>query len=358
VLVGAALFLGGGYWLATRGDRGPEPGPSSTGVGAGTRGADAAATGELAMMSSATAAVPLARPPVWSSDVSADAGLGTNELHGLARFANVTRAVGAKGTILVRAATGGWAREASGTDANLASIAMRDRFSVAVGAQGTALHAAGADGKWTASKTGTKEDLTGVAVVKAGASEAFAVGARGTLLHESAPGQSWTVETSPVAVDFAGVWASDDGALVLAVGKGGAVVRRDARGTWRVEPSGTNEDLLAIAGEMQSVRAVGAHGTVIQRNGEGSSGDAAAGAWVLVSPPAAEGPAASADLYGVAVRAGTIHAVGAHGATLRYGSRGWQIDRSGTDSDLFCVLADPALIVAAGAGGIVMKRAQ
>lgn len=344
-----ALFLGGGYWLATRGDRGAANEVDGEG--------DAASGESPTVFDSTRTPLPAPHYTIWSPSLGDDAGLGNADLLGIARASQVTKAVGKGGLVVKRDALGAWSREDSGTTVDLFGIAMHaSGAAIVVGAHGTALVEGARDRPWAATKTGTEEDLRAVAFA-ASSGAAFAVGAKGTVLSLPKGALAWKAETSPVPADLSGVWASDDGSLVIAVGKGGCVLRRADAGEWVLEPSGTTEDLFAVAGEDRSVRAAGAAGTVVQRNA-GKGGSDAGAAWALVSPPAAEGPAATANLYGIAMHGGTIHVVGAHGATLRYGSRGWQVDQSGTERTLYAVVADASLTAAAGAGGLVMTRAQ
>src|SRR6185369_1361084 len=104
---------------------------------------------------------------------------------------------------------------------------------MAVGAKGTALRGTDPDGRWTAMTTATHADLHGVAFDRG---DAYAVGAQGVVLRLPAGSANWFMEPIPTHADLLSVWANGDG-LVIAVGRGGAVVRRTAEGAWVLEPS-------------------------------------------------------------------------------------------------------------------------
>lgn len=83
--------------------------------------------------------------------------------------------------------------------------------------------------------------------------------------------QTVATETSSVPLPLFDVWSATVGADLVAVGLGGAVYRRPAgEDAWRLEDTGTEQDLYAVFGTRpDDVFAVGARGTVLHYDGVG-----------------------------------------------------------------------------------------
>ncbi|MEO7330050.1 MAG: hypothetical protein ABI193_15855 [Minicystis sp.] len=160
-----------------------------------------------------------------------------------------------------------------------------------------------------AEPSSTGETLLAVAL---GEGAAYAAGEHGVLLHRG-PREAWRVEPSgtdhtlrALAVAAPGGPRSVDGeqeeAPVFAVGDGGTVLRRSAAGTWRSEPSSTGRDLYAVWAEGALVVAAGERGTLIARR--------ATGIWDPI-PAHTE-----ADLRRIVARSGNRLLVGAREALI------------------------------------------
>ncbi len=141
-----------------------------------------------------------------------------------------------------------------------------------------------------------------------------------------------------------GVWSGPDGAFV--VGDHGTALFRDADGGVSAVPTGTKEDLYAVAGS--PVLAVGDRATVLRFATDTK-------AWV---PEALPRPVA--DLRAVDALATAAVAVGTRGqGYLRVAEGSWTAIKLG-DADLFGVAlcageeSEPHAVVAAGADGTVM----
>jgi hypothetical protein len=162
---------------------------------------------------------------------------------------------------------------------------------------------------------------------------------------------------APLPVDAAasGVELFDVGGagteLLLAVGSGGAVLRRDAAGTGLESlPAATTETLRSVwVVSATDAFAVGDGGTILRWDG---------GAWSVMSSPA--DPWAGRRLNGVwGSSASNVFAVGESGTLLRFDGAGWTEQPHDVASDLAAVWGSSAgsvFVVSAALDGQVLHR--
>jgi hypothetical protein len=196
----------------------------------------------------------------------------TSTLYGLARapaaFLGTLFAVGAGGTILAYDGSK-WSAQSSGTTSTLFSVGKVPGLPAdfAVGAGGTILHYDGTS--WSAQPSGTTSDLYVVAVLDS--ANVYALGAGGTVVHYD--GTRWsliaisgltaTLRAADVAVDTTGTVTD-----YFVVGDGGTILHSSDGVTWSPQPSGTTNDLFAVAVATDSnAVAVGALGTILRYDG-------------------------------------------------------------------------------------------
>jgi hypothetical protein len=143
------------------------------------------------------------------------------------------------------------------------------------------------------------------AVYAATTTEAFAVGAGGAIFHTT-DASHWLKQTSGVSVDLAAVWGT--GALLLASGRGGTILRSTNQGvSWTKIVSGTSSDLFGLWGSSASdIWASGANATVLHSSDGGVSWTRESGLPV----------ASSVVLFSVFAGGGKVYAVGQNGAVL------------------------------------------
>ncbi len=103
----------------------------------------------------------------------------------------------------------------------------------------------------------TQADLEGVAVLANG--RQIAVGEFGTILERQAD-DPWSIVSSGTDVDLVAVAGSSD--LAVAVGEDGTVMASEAPGLWRSQPPLSGADLVAVAAGPLGFVAVGTGGTV------------------------------------------------------------------------------------------------
>lgn len=140
----------------------------------------------------------------------------------------------------------------------------------------------------------------------------IAVGADGEVQETTDGGQSWRETAPPTKAALLGVTLLPK--CAVAVGQAGAIVRRDATGTWRKIESGTTNRLFAVAANGSGVIvAVGAFGTILKSADYGEHWTAMAPQWSAYTPQG-EDP----HLYAVQVDAdGAITIAGEFGLILR-----------------------------------------
>lgn len=159
--------------------------------------------------------------------------------------------------------------------------------------------------------------------------DVWAVGQGGTIVHLEHAG--WKLEPSGTTEDLNGLTGDQESGELWAVGARGTVLHRD-KTAWKPEVSGTTQDLLGVASGSYGgsydwqpvVWAVGGSGTILRR---------AAGAWLAMASPTSRG------LYSVRSTFGdNAWAAGVGGTLLHYdGDIGpdWAVVQSRTDRDLF-----------------------
>lgn len=211
----------------------------------------------------------------------------------------------------------------------------------------------GADGLWAVGANGVvvHVDAKGVATVETPAAASglqlhavamvggapLAVGTGGVAVRKASSG--WQAETTGVQFDLEGL--SSDGTIAIAVGAFGTVLRRDANGTWSKESSGTSTPLhRVIAWTGGEAAAVGDNGLILLRDTKG--------AWAV----GFEQP--DLFLYGVdRYSDGRIIAVGWQGSVVVGKPGGFKVRISGVPNVLRAVATDGDKAVAVGhKGGI------
>jgi hypothetical protein len=234
-----------------------------------------------------------------------------------------------------------WAQEPQITDADLWGFAqsLNPPVGYAVGSRGTILRHYARAGEWTNEASGTTEDLHAVATWLKLACAVGAHGAATCLLDPEDP--KWQPEKTGTTSDLLAVAPVARG--LVAVGRGGTIVRRDFERHWSTERSGTKEDLFGALGDW----VVGAKGTILLHELDG---------WVAVPSGTRE------DLFAVALQGHDVLVVGAHGTILRRGDprAGFRPEASGTTRDLFGASNGGAGydFWAVGAGGVVVHSAM
>jgi len=144
------------------------------------------------------------------------------------------------------------------------------------------------------------------------------------------------------SADIASIFASPE-AGVFAVGAAGLILRWDGKQFVPVA-SPTQRELLSISGEGKTLLAVGRGGTVLRRAGLG-------GFEVLKAPT-------SADLYGVGVvSSDEFYVVGEAGLLLSHRSDGWHQETTGISVNLYGIHASATGgVFAVGAHGTLVER--
>ena len=113
--------------------------------------------------------------------------------------------------------------------------------------------------------------------------QGVAVGAAGAIFESSDAGETWEpIANSPLELSLLGVAVTPS--LSIAVGQMGSIALRDTTGVWTTTESGTTERLLQIAiGPSGLAVAVGAFGTVLISDANGSNWRAANPDWTEVT---------------------------------------------------------------------------
>jgi photosystem II stability/assembly factor-like uncharacterized protein len=165
----------------------------------------------------------------------------------------------------------------------------------------------------------------------------FAVGSGGRIFRTEDGGKNWVLEVNDNSLSLLGVSFSNSGAV--AVGQFGAVVIRDANGTWRTVESGTSERIfnVDINNSGQAV-AVGAFGLILRSTDRGET-------WARVSPDWSQtfydpdmrlGGLFEPNVYGVKIsEAGRVWAVGELALVIVSENAGltWSVQHAGGSSD-------------------------
>lgn len=192
--------------------------------------------------------------------------------------------VGASGFIAYGTDLSTWTQAASNTTANLNAISSNGAIAIAVGDNGV-IRRTGDGGSWSTITSPTTQNLYGVSYSSSGIWNA--VGAQGTLLTSTDGGVTWTATASGTSNDLRSVVAQTSTVTtttspitttitytVVAVGDKGTVLRSaDGGSTWASQTSGTTANLLAVSQSSSQLTggttnnqfvAAGSAGTVIR----------------------------------------------------------------------------------------------
>jgi hypothetical protein len=203
--------------------------------------------------------------------LSTDAANWTTQTSGTAQnlyaiasnYLNLNVAVGANGTIITSPDGVTWTPAAnSATSRDLHAVnysPLNGGIWLAVGAGGTMVQST--DGlTWQNVTTNTLADLYGITYgitsILTGSAAVAVVGTSGTVLT-TADGNTWTVQTLPGAPTLNAVTF---GTQFVTVGAGGAIFVSGDALNWTLTPSGSAQDLYAVARGALSYSAVGVAG--------------------------------------------------------------------------------------------------
>lgn len=231
-----------------------------------------AETRAVAMMPPPSPA-PLRTPPEWTKLPAFD-GLNDVAFDDEASFA-----VGPGGAIWRHGSKPDlpWTREADVTSQDLLSVAGIGGWAVAVGRGGTALFLDQDGTHWTAVDHARARWASSIGFsVWRGTRDLYAVrwvpgmvavGAHGTILEQLAPHAVFLSFRSPTTSDLFDVCG--DVAGRYAVGARGTIVRGTGRSLlenqWRLDPAPTTNDLYAVASDGADAYAVGSAGTILHK---------------------------------------------------------------------------------------------
>ncbi len=246
-----------------------------------------------------------------------------------------------------------------GTDSNNASL----YYYLAVGDGGTSWRSS--DGiTWTAMPSPTTGQLNGVVY---GLGKFITVGAGGFIAYISdlsTPG-SWTQATSNTTSSLNAL--ASNGAIVIAVGNNGVILRSGDGGSW-ITPSSvpTTQNLYGISYSGSGIwNAVGAQGTLLTSSDNGVTWTAAASG-TTNDLRASVAQTSSVTTNGSTTVAYSVVAVGDKGTVLRStdGGSTWAAQNSGTTANLLAVSQSSSQttgsatnnqFVAAGNSGTVIR---
>jgi hypothetical protein len=249
----------------------------------------------------------------------------------------------------------GWSIMGSGTTNDLYAIdsdvyggPLGPSGVFAVGADGTILHSTNGWAPWIKQNSGTDNALYGItASTTSGKIELFVVGDHGTILHSWDAGNTWQLEFSGTSDALHSVYTYGDG-NVFAVGDHGTILHSTDDGmTWNAQDSGTTATLYGVR-HAGAVYVVGDAGTILRSLDFGKT-------WTALSS------GTTATLRGVFLEGETIiHVVGDNGLILLSTDAGatWQVQPSGTNATLRNVRGEGDYLLAAGAGGTILRFAD
>ncbi|MCL2658268.1 MAG: hypothetical protein FWD62_12815 [Betaproteobacteria bacterium] len=224
------------------------------------------------------------------------------------------------------------ASDNAGTSANLNGVTLGSNATVmvAVGDAGTLLSSTDAL-TWTPHASGTSANLNSVAAF---GGTYIAVGEGGTILY-STDGTTWSARTSPVMENLRKVvYVRDD---FVAVGDNGTVLTSPDGNAWTKQNSGTGATLYDVAYGNNTFVGVGAAGTLM------TSPD------LVTWTPLALDP--SITLYAATFGSQFI-AVGQNGTTLvSPDGVSWNFVASATSADLYAIVFGSGTYLAVGQNG-------
>lgn len=210
---------------------------------------------------------------------------------------------------------------------------------IAVGDDGLVITSRDNGITWDQQKSGTAEDLAGVALHS---TTLIVVGAKGTILTSTDYGTTWTARTSGTSKDLRAV--ASDGTNMVAAGRGGVILSSGDGTTWTARTSGVTTTLNGVTKSSGTWVTVGVRGVIL------SSTDLAA--WT------ARTSGVTTDLNAVKYGAAFV-AVGSAGVILTSADgTTWAAQTSGTTSNLLRVVYHNAKYLAGGAAGLVLYSAD
>ncbi len=309
----------------------------------------------------------------WQRPRGADASASWNAISG---FGASLALVGHDGVAAI-ASGASFSPVSTGTTRSLNGVhLLSETRAVAVGDSGVLLVGEGTT--WRREETGLADDLRDVHGV---VGDLWVVGEGGALLHDD--GEAWVIREGVLTGDFHAVWrlsagrvlaagadgqvvelgpqagaaqpvtlgtgdlldlwATPDGAFVVAVGQGGAIFTRTDGGPWEEADSGTSQTLDSVWGTApDDVWAAGRAGTVLHFDGA---------AWTRVEAPST---AAMNGVWGDA--RDRFYLVGSGGVLLVWDGERWAGVTGGTTNNLRSVFLRAAADGwAVGAQGTVLR---
>jgi hypothetical protein len=226
-------------------------------------------------------------------------------------------------TMLERGEAGTYIARSIGKAPNINAAARSDIHTFVVGAEGSILYWNGSG--LSIQSSPTRNDLNGLTVSPQGVF--YAIGSEGTVLTFN--GLSWGMEDCNSQADLYGAASGDNEIYVVGTG---VILRRTAT-QWITEGFGFVETLFDVAiSDSGVVRAVGEQGTVFYKSGS---------SWVKEVFPT------DADLFAIDALNDTFAVVGAHGTVVvREGSEDWKVIEAPTYDSLRSVklLSDGSLL--------------
>jgi photosystem II stability/assembly factor-like uncharacterized protein len=246
---------------------------------------------------------------------------------------------------------GPWIEQASGTDVNLAGVALTDEFtSIVVGLDGTILRTSDSGESWISRSSGTINALLDVfflnkdfgITVGGWFPDGFAV-----ILRTLNGGMNWIDQPTTLQQNLWGASFTDEKSGTV-VGSAGTILQTANGGSnWNVQSSPTGNELFGVDffDDNKGI-AVGALGVIITTGNGG-------GVWRIQSSNAVE------ELHDVCFAdSNLVLAVGNNGTILRSSDGGmtWAKQTSGIVENLFAVSCiSPAVAIAVGQNGIILK---
>jgi hypothetical protein len=258
-------------------------------------------------------------------------------------------AVGEAGVALRRTAEGIWQLDAAtGAAADLRGLwGTTAAELVTIGDGGLILRRRelAGEGVWTPDASPTTADLN--AVWGRASHDVYAVGGGGVVLHFD--GEAWTggpIEAARGAALHA-IWGDRGGGEIWVVGDGGLILRRQPRGIWAREPSGTPAQLLALTGtENGTLYAAGEMGALLASAGDGR--------W---HPADGIGSGQASTLRAAWCDGSDVSIAGDMATVLRRTSSGWAAERVQSQTDFYALVGTAAAtLTAVGLSGTIFRR--
>jgi photosystem II stability/assembly factor-like uncharacterized protein len=182
--------------------------------------------------------------------------------------------------------------------------------------------------------------------VWSGPSGTWLVGAAGLVLHAKPGSDERAAIAGPDATDLFGVYG--DGAVVIAVGDGGAIWRSTDGEHFAAVTSPTDKPLSKVWGSGSDFYAVGAEGTILRSSDGGAT-------WKLLESKS------EVPLWGVwGLNASEVLVVGDGGLVLRTrdGGATWKKEGTETDANLVAVRSVGGMLYAVGGAGTILRSSD